>query len=227
MNAQSGEIIAMASHPTYDPNALDAIGPDLMVDASRPLVNRATQGLYLQHNAVVPMLTAGSLSPGFDTTTEILDMLGLYSPPQIRLPVSASPGGTAADRLHVSPLQMAVAAATLSNHGVRPAPRIALAVNTPREGWVVLPALGDDVAVFSAEAADKASLHYASKGSALWSWRVTGASSRQVITWYLSGTLPDWRGTPLVSVVLLESSDLASATAIGNQLLQAAGSPRP
>jgi beta-glucosidase len=39
-------------------------------------------------------------------------------------------------------LQVALAAAALTNHGTVPAPRIAMAVNTPNDGWISLPALG-------------------------------------------------------------------------------------
>ena len=41
--------------------------------------------------------------------------------------------------LQVSPLQMALAAATLSNQGTLPAPRLVMSVDTPQSGWVTLP----------------------------------------------------------------------------------------
>ncbi|MBM3153364.1 MAG: hypothetical protein FJZ96_14365, partial [Chloroflexi bacterium] len=46
LNADSGEILVMASHPAFDPNLLDEIGFDLAVDPTTPLLNRAAQGLY-------------------------------------------------------------------------------------------------------------------------------------------------------------------------------------
>jgi anti-sigma-K factor RskA len=120
---------------------------------------------------------------------------------------------------------MAIAASTLSNEGIRPHPRIALAVNTPSEGWVVLPALGQPQTVFSAEAAGSAAAHYGVPGTAIWQWRTTAASPRQVLTWYIAGTLPGWQGTPLVVVVLLEDADVAAATDIGTALMGAATNP--
>ena len=45
MNAQTGET-SMASSPTFDPNHLNEIGHRLNKDPDKPLINRATQGLY-------------------------------------------------------------------------------------------------------------------------------------------------------------------------------------
>ncbi len=44
---------------------------------------------------------------------------------------------------------MSIAAGTLSNHGIRIAPRIVLAVNTSQQGWIVLPALGQSAQAFN------------------------------------------------------------------------------
>ena len=41
-----GAILAMASHPGYDPARLDETFPQLSADPAAPLVNRATQGVY-------------------------------------------------------------------------------------------------------------------------------------------------------------------------------------
>jgi len=46
MNANSGEIITMASHPYFNAAELSVIWEDLLSDENAPLVNRATQGLY-------------------------------------------------------------------------------------------------------------------------------------------------------------------------------------
>jgi len=46
LDARSGAILALASHPTYDPNRLEEAFERLKDDPARPLLNRATQGLY-------------------------------------------------------------------------------------------------------------------------------------------------------------------------------------
>ena len=59
MNANSGEIISMASHPYFNAADLSTIWEDLVTDENAPLVNRATQGLYPPGAALFPfMLTA-------------------------------------------------------------------------------------------------------------------------------------------------------------------------
>lgn len=68
LDARSGEILAMASHPTFDPNQLDQSWQDLVNDPQAPLFNRATQGLYPVGAALGPLLLArmqetGTLPP--------------------------------------------------------------------------------------------------------------------------------------------------------------------
>jgi cell division protein FtsW (lipid II flippase) len=46
LNAQSGEILAMATSPTFDSNQLSASMESWKTDPASPLLNRATQGLY-------------------------------------------------------------------------------------------------------------------------------------------------------------------------------------
>ncbi len=70
-----------------------------------------------------------NLWPSQQVTQEWYAALGFYDTPELRLPAAAasSPGS----ELRVSPLQMVLAAATLSSDGIRPAPRLAMAVDTP------------------------------------------------------------------------------------------------
>lgn len=46
LNAESGEILAMATSPTYDANKLAEAMPTWKSDPDAPLLNRSTQGLY-------------------------------------------------------------------------------------------------------------------------------------------------------------------------------------
>jgi len=110
----------------------------------------------------------------------------------------------------------------LSNNGIRPAPRIALAVNTPQQGWVILPVLGEPdealLAPFSRETAQALA-----GDDAYWSY--TSAAGETPLTWYLAGTLPDWSGTPLALVVVLEEKNSWLASRIGGELLNTALQP--
>ncbi|HRJ76082.1 MAG TPA: FtsW/RodA/SpoVE family cell cycle protein, partial [Anaerolineales bacterium] len=55
MNAETGEVLVMASHPTYDPNKLTEEGEALSQNPNAPLLNRATQGLYPIGNTLLPL----------------------------------------------------------------------------------------------------------------------------------------------------------------------------
>jgi len=46
IEARTGAVIALASHPTFDPNTLDQEFDRLRADPAKPLLNRATQGRY-------------------------------------------------------------------------------------------------------------------------------------------------------------------------------------
>ncbi len=58
LNAVSGEILVMASHPTFDANHLDEIWSVLVTDPDTPLVNRVIQGQYQPGAALGPFLLA-------------------------------------------------------------------------------------------------------------------------------------------------------------------------
>ncbi|MFZ5909459.1 MAG: FtsW/RodA/SpoVE family cell cycle protein [Chloroflexota bacterium] len=225
LNAGTGEILAMASHPGFDPGDLDEQGPALALDENAPLLNRATLGRYPPGNATLPFLQAwlGETYPVTDQErTQAYQSLGFYSAPLLRMPVALAsrPDG----ELRVSPLQMALAASALSADGVRPPPRIALAVDTTQQGWVVLPALDEETEVFSPQAAKEAAQGMASSDQPTWEFSsvVLGETP---LTWHLAGTLPDWKGAPLALVVLLEENDLALAQGIASEFLRVALSP--
>lgn len=227
MNAQSGEILVMASHPTFDPNQLDESGSALAQDVHAPLLNRAVQGSYNLGTAITPF--QGLANPdGLPTDTQLtslLDRLGLYEAPRLRIPVPPANRAALISDQQVSPLQMVMAVATLSNHGIRPAPRIALAVNTPQEGWVILPALGQPVEVSQAPAADSAAGSLIVAGQSYWEYVGQASQKDSIITWYLGGTLPDWQGTRLAVAVVLEEDNVYLAQQIGRTLLGGAIQP--
>ncbi|MBI1795127.1 MAG: FtsW/RodA/SpoVE family cell cycle protein [Chloroflexi bacterium] len=226
INAQTGEILVMASHPTYDPNRLNEIGSFLAQDKNTPLINRAAQGMYPPGTALTPFLSALQKNGVNDNpTTEIYKTLGFYSTPAVEMPQAAPAKVGELENLRVSPLQMAVAAASLSNSGMRPTPRIALAVNTPQDGWVVLHAFNQPTRIFSADIAKNAASQLSAQDQPYWEWTGFGGPNTEISTWYLGGTMPNWQGTPLTVVVLIEGNYPATAQAIGGQLLQTATNP--
>lgn len=281
LNAQNGEILAISSHPTFDPNQLDQTWSELLKNPNTPLFNRATLGRYPPGSALGPFILAaaaesGDLPPppdqksyaieshsltctseptdkswgslisngcpgaqvmlgqilGSQRSLDLFTELGLYTPPILRLPSDSSPAPiefSDNDRAYlgiaevdVNPLQLALAAAALSNGGVRNAPRLAVAANTPSAGWVSLPALSEPVQVYTSEAADIAALELTATKMPIWNTlAVVPNGPGEYVTWYLAGTLPDWGGTPLVLVVLLEAEDPTAAESIGHNILQA------
>ncbi len=293
LNASSGEVLAMASSPTFDANSMEANWESLVNDPSAPLFNRATMGMYPAGNILGVFLLAGSQTPPStayegqslvdcslpptgvswsatiasgcaepvhalessytaDGLIKLLDDLGFYSVP--RFPVEALSStkpqtisdppaylsGVAADpvtgaTLKVSPLQMALAAASLSDAGVLQPARLAMAVQNPQGGWVMLPVDGQPHQALSATAATTTATSMGVKDLPIWQATAdikpptgTGAglsSNPAGYTWYLGGTLPSWQGAPLALAVLLEEDDPQKASEIGSLIFQSAMIP--
>jgi cell division protein FtsW (lipid II flippase) len=291
LNPHTGDILAMASHPAYDPNRLDEIWSELIQDPAAPLVNRAVQGQYQPGTVLGPFMLAayqeqrglqaglpplpGSLTfpldqgeirltlncavdphtqtwPGVigagcpapiavlgeqialnsegELLLDLFERLGFYETPALRLPAAAqvapvslpNPQHSAVGQanLLVSPLQMALAAATLSTDGIRPAPRLVQAVQNQSGGWTNLPSLESSAQVFTGGGANATA--YSLRVGEMPFWHSVARAQNtpgQAISWYLGGSLPDWTGTPLSLALLLEEDDPDQALEIGQQLL--------
>ena len=59
LDPHTGAVLAMVSYPGYDPNTIDGSWKDINSDEGRPLLNRATQGLY-PPGSVFKMVVAGA-----------------------------------------------------------------------------------------------------------------------------------------------------------------------
>jgi len=291
LNAQSGEILAMATAPAFDANTLEAEWESLVQDDAAPLFNRAADGLYPPGSALGPFMyaaaaqqsnvpslpmtftysldgsrldcasQAGEVSwgaaiangcPGSTALLaealgraaflEALDGLGLFTAPLIRLPAqSGLPPEAGVDLVHlllnqedaasgaslmVSPLQMALAAAALSNQGTRPAPLLVMAVDTTQSGWVMLPSLSEPAEVFSPQTARSAAEALADPSLPI--WQTTAClryTTRDGICWYLGGTREAWPGAPFALALLVENYDPALVTRLGRSMLEAAVTP--
>ena len=227
VNAQTGEILAMASHPTFDANLLDTIGESLSTSDQAALLNRSVQGLYPFGPASSPLLQAefGTSRPTNEALVNFYNKLGFYNTPDLRLQAAAAAPRGAVENLEISPAQLAIAVAALSNQGLCTGMQIASAVETPSEGWVVLPAPATPTQCVSAEGARLVTQGLQSHGNPFWEYTGTGQDKSHPITWYVAGTLSNWKGTPLAIVVALEESAPARAKEIGSEVLKTAIQP--
>jgi peptidoglycan glycosyltransferase len=219
LDVQNGDVLAMVSNPTFDPNSLEADWPALQRSRSNPMINRATQGLYPPGLIFQTVTLAAVLEEGLaDPATVFTDDLGVIlsvdppiscpsRPPQSRftlgeayswpcsvlfarlglelggeqiadyatqlgmgrpisLPLDVASGqllgrGVWSDLLAartamgqgevlVTPLEMALLVGTLANDGVRPVPRLVIAV-----GSEAVPPPGEPRRVLSVEVAQQ------------------------------------------------------------------------
>jgi cell division protein FtsW (lipid II flippase) len=285
LNAKTGEILAISSHPTFNSNQLEQYWSDWVSDPDAPLFNRAVQAKFDAGSALAPFILAASLEddglptlssvetfsyqgqtwkcslPGSITAQDwggaissgcpnplaaltrhlpvdrlfnLLAAAGFYTAPSVPLD-SASPdpnlaitdsiaGVFGSEMIQVSPLQMALAAAALSEGGLRPMPRLAMSVNSPLQGWVILPG-SDPVEFLPASGTDSAATMLAADNFPI--WEATGGtppSNSGSVSWYLSGTLPSWQGTPLALALVLEENNPGLAKSIGRQMILTAQS---
>jgi hypothetical protein len=170
---------------------------------------------------------------GEETVLDLYKNLGLYTTPSLQLPAESLPVPQSfrfpqrallgLSEVEVSPLQLALAAATLSAGGWLPPPQIATSLNTPQTGWEFLPPLGEPTQVFSASEAAKVAESLAVQDLPIWqSLALAPEKQGKDVSWYLGGTLPTRPGAPLALAVLLEEGDPALAEKIGQAMLKAA-----
>jgi penicillin-binding protein A len=80
LNPQTGEILAMATSPSFDPNNIDENYPDLANADDAPLVDRATQSLYPPGSVFKVITAAAALEAGVSPEEEFFDS-GAYELP--------------------------------------------------------------------------------------------------------------------------------------------------
>jgi hypothetical protein len=211
MNAETGEILVMSSHPSFDANQLEEQWDRLISDDRAPLLNRATMGRYPIGELANLLLPEG------------IEDFNQYEAAQIRLPGLESPN---ADDPAFSPYQVLMAASSLSNNGNLPAPQLTLAVNTPGEGWILLSPISESLSVFPQSTADTWAKNLTKEDAHIWqSLAVEPNGPDQFVTWFVGGTSPDWDGSPLVIALVLEYDDLELAESIGQSVLFSAMTP--
>ena len=76
-----GQLLALISYPSYDPNTLDANRSQLMHDTYRfPMLNRATSATYPPGSTVKPLLASAALTEHVITPTEEINCTGHFYP---------------------------------------------------------------------------------------------------------------------------------------------------
>jgi cell division protein FtsI/penicillin-binding protein 2 len=221
MNARTGEILVMASHPAFDQNKLDEQGNILSQNMNAPFLNRATQGIYMLGNILKPLLNANfnNSPPTLLSANQFYRKLGLFQKPHIDMPAATSREASSIGDIQASPLQVVLAASTLSNNGTEPSPRIASAVNTSGQGWVVFPIQKNGPSGLPAKVANDVATSLLEKGKPYWSNFSIANAATKPISWLISGTPPGWSGTPLILVVTLEGNNKYLAEKIKTDLL--------
>jgi len=104
-----GEILALASYPSFDPATLEKDFPSFGASTKGELINRATYALY----------PTSSLIDLFPSTLTLTD------PPALSIPTRA------ADRNKTTPLQMALLTTSLLNDGMMPSPQLISNLQSP------------------------------------------------------------------------------------------------
>ena len=78
LDPRTGEVFALASVPSFDPAQIDSIFPELAHDASSPLLNRVTDGLY-PPGSTFKIFTAGAaLDAGVTTMNATFEDPGTF-----------------------------------------------------------------------------------------------------------------------------------------------------
>lgn len=212
INAQTGEILVMASHPGFDANLLETNWSDLITNPGAPLLNRAVLGQY-------PTGYLENLLNPKNFTVE-----NFYRVPQLRLPSDQMAASTTGDL--VTPMQMALMAATLSNGGTCPAASLVTAVDTPLAGWVILTPLEKSSQMISVSSAQSLINKYGVTDQDTWSvTTIIDANSEHPITWYVGGTQPTHQDASYAIALVLEEANSSLAAQIGAELLSSALHP--
>ncbi len=206
LNAANGEILAISSHPTFDPNQLTEQWDRLVQDPHAPLLNRATQGDYPTGGLADFPFIQSALPASSETSS-------------FKLPLAVTDFPTRS-----TPVEIALAAATVSNNGLRPAPRIVLMQENPAGGWLLAPAPKDSLSILSPDEISQTVQLLAVPGTQ--TWQIALTPSGENLTWYVGGTSLDWPGAPLGVALVLEETNLPRAEEIGQAILTAAmGTP--
>lgn len=94
MDVHTGEVLAIVSYPSYDPNVMANGGPAETIagyntSPGHPFIDHAVQGVYIPGSVVKPFVAAGALTDGLITPSTLIN-----DPGSITLPDPYNPGKT-------------------------------------------------------------------------------------------------------------------------------------
>lgn len=84
LDAHTGEVLALVSYPSYDPNVMSKGGPAETIAAyntspGHPFLDHAVQGVYAPGSIVKPFIAAGALTDGIVTRDTVINDPGSIS----------------------------------------------------------------------------------------------------------------------------------------------------
>lgn len=182
------------------------------------------------------LIASGCNGAVFDLTKDMIPSdvvslysdLGLTSQPQIQTEVAEAADFKAVnhmselfltDAIRVSPLQMAIAAAEITNGGVEVKPTLVLAYKDPDEQWIVIP--NESTTSVELNLATEEAVNLLQDGeSPVWSITAEAVDNEKTVSWYIAGTPSNWQGVPLVFVVVLEDATPTQTLKIGQTLVE-------
>lgn len=79
IDVKNGDVLAMATYPTYDPARFNEDYAKLREDKSKPMWNRALSGTYTPGSTFKPLTAIAALESGVLGVNEIIEDLGVYT----------------------------------------------------------------------------------------------------------------------------------------------------
>lgn len=168
---------------------------------------------------------------GNEALYKLYKTLGFYAPPEFELPVAEikDPGkvnsslfaSLGQENLEISPLQAALAASSISNHGMIMPPVLGSSYEINANEWSIIPDNRLARSVFPPQNADLAAAGLSIQGIPAWGAVGQGLSSEtDTITWFIGGTNNSWAGTPIAIAIVYESDLPQKAMADGSWILK-------
>lgn len=175
--------------------------------------------------------TAAITSLMQSTTTkdlmQLYESLGFSTQPKIQIETGAPPPVpiladvaqyVKTDKVRISPLQLAIAAAEITNGGQKVTPVLVSAYQTSAGDWVLLPQNTSQKASVKLDTTNAVNLLLQGK-LPVWQTVAQVIDKEKTVSWYIAGTPSNWQGVPFVIVVALEDSSAADAEQIGQKLI--------